>query len=221
MVAAENTLSKILDMLEDKQPKVVRIYGNGGIGKTTLLKKLNNLFEKKSEGFDVVIFVTVTKDVRIEKIQKEITELPVFKSQDTSDVATKLYNTLVQKKFLLLLEDLWEKLDLDIVGIPFPPISKEGSKIVFTSRFQSVCADMDTSKWKVEVPYLSPESSWMLFCQSVGKREEDKCDGDAPSQQQQLRERQRPPIVFTNTLLANSVSQVVTALIRTVRSEGL
>ena len=45
----------------------------------------------------------------------------------------------------------------------------------------------------------------------------EEIDGDAPAQQQQLRKRQRPPVVFTNTLLANSVSQVVTALIGTVR----
>ena len=89
-------------------------------------------------------------------------------------MATKLCNALIQKKFLLLLDDLWEKLDLSEVRISFPPISKEGSKVVFTSRLLSVCADMDTSEWKVEVPYLSPESSWTLFCQSVRKREEDK-----------------------------------------------
>ena len=121
-----------------------------------------------------MIFVTVTEDVRIDRIQKEIAERLVFKSQDTSDMATKVCNALVRKKFLLLLDDLWEKLDLSEVGIPFSPISKEGSKVVFTSRSKNVCAEMDTGEWKVEVPYLSPESSWMLFCQSVGKREEDE-----------------------------------------------
>ena len=174
LVGAEGTLLKIRWMLEQKESKVVGIYGPGGVGKTTLLKRLNNDFETKSGGFDVVIFVTVTEDVRIDRIQKEIAERLVFKSQDTSDMATKLCNALVRKKFLLLLDDLWAKLDLEKVGIPFPPISKEGSKVVFTSRSKNVCAEMDTGEWKVEVPYLSPESSWTLFCQNVGKREEDK-----------------------------------------------
>ena len=46
-------------------------------------------------------------------------------------------------------------------------------------------------------------------------------DGDAPAQQKQLRERQQPPDVFTNTLFTISVLQAVTALIRTIRSGGL
>ena len=49
----------------------------------------------------------------------------------------------------------------------------------------------------------------------------EEIDGDAPAQQQQLREHQRRPVVFTNALLSISVSQVVTALIGTVRSGGL
>ena len=171
---AEDTLSKILRMLENDESKVVGIYGNRGIGKTTLLKKLNNLFETKFGGFDVVIFVTVTNDVRIDRIQKKIAEQLRLVSQDTSDVATKLCNALAQKKFLSLLDDLWEKLDLDIVSISFPPNSKEGSKVVFATRFQNVCNEMGAARWKVEVPYLSTESSWELFCQSVGKREEDE-----------------------------------------------
>ena len=33
---------------------------------------------------------------------------------------------------------------------------------------------MGAARWKVQVPYLSTESSWELFCQSVGKREDDE-----------------------------------------------
>ena len=49
----------------------------------------------------------------------------------------------------------------------------------------------------------------------------EEIDGDAPAQQKQLRERHRPPDVFTNTFFDISVLQVVTALIRTIRSGGL
>ena len=42
IVAAENTLSEILRMLENEESSIVGIYGTGGIGKTRLLTKLNN-----------------------------------------------------------------------------------------------------------------------------------------------------------------------------------
>ena len=49
----------------------------------------------------------------------------------------------------------------------------------------------------------------------------EEIDGDAPAQQKQLREHQPPPDFSSNTLFPISVSQVVTALIGTVRSGGL
>ena len=126
IVAAENTLSEILRMLENEESSIVGIYGTGGIGKTRLLTKLNNDLP--------MIFVTVSKDVGIDDVQTKIAERSDFKSQRASDMASKLYNALFQKKFLLLLDDLWEKLDLHKVGIRL----KKGSKVVFTSRFKDV-----------------------------------------------------------------------------------
>ena len=175
IVAAEDTLSEILRMLENDESQIVGIYGTGGIGKTRLLKLINNdLFHTRSGGFDVVIFVTVSKVVSIDRIQEKIAEQLRFKFQYTSDMATKLSNALVEKKFLLLLDDLWEKLDLGIVGIPFLSRPKKGSKVVFTTRFADVCNEMGAARWKVKVPYLSLDSSWKLFCQSLGKKEEDE-----------------------------------------------
>ena len=115
-------------MLENDESQIVGIYGAGGIGKTRLLKQINNdLFQTRSGRFDVVIFVTVSKDVSIDRIQEKIAEQLRFKSHNTSNMATKLSNALVEKKFLLLQDDLWEKLDLGIVGIPFLSRSKKGS----------------------------------------------------------------------------------------------
>ena len=190
IVVAEDTLSKILRMLEDDKSKVVGIYGPGGVGKTTLLKRLkNDLSQTRFGAFDVVIFVTVTDDVRINRIQKEIAEQLRLVSLDTIDMATKLSNALVEKKFLLLLDDLWEKLDLGIVGIPFLSRGEKGSKVAFTTRFTDVCNEMGAARWKVKVPYLSTESSWELFCQSLGKKEEDEWTESRRSLAKQVAEK--------------------------------
>ncbi|KAG6414318.1 hypothetical protein SASPL_127037 [Salvia splendens] len=55
-----------------------------------------------------------------------------------------------RKKFVLLLDDVWEGLDLEKIGI-HAPSKDNGSKVVFTTHSMEVCSDMDTDcKLKVE-----------------------------------------------------------------------
>ena len=181
IVGTKSALSDIHRFLEDDDSKIIGIYGMGGVGKTTLMKAINNdLLLTTSSRFDIVIFITVSKDYGVFLIQEQIgkrlglsrdtdSELPVepyLRSQ-------KLCSVLRKKKFLLLLDDLWEKLDLGEVGIPVSPLSRSGSKIVFTTRSIKVCNDMGAAQWKVKVHPLSPDKSWELFCNTLGKREDD------------------------------------------------
>nr|DAD34236.1 TPA_asm: hypothetical protein HUJ06_004876 [Nelumbo nucifera] len=71
--------------------------------------------------------------------------------ESDESVARKLSKHLETKKYLLLLDDLWQRVDLEAVGVPNP--SKEnGCKIVLTSRSLDVCNKMETNKEiKVEV----------------------------------------------------------------------
>ena len=185
-IGVENILSKICGLMEDEDSRIIGIYGMGGVGKTTLLKIINNNFFDKSSGrFDLVILIEridspseiVSNNVRIDRIQEEIgtwlgysrpggdrgPELP----RDPDCRKRKLCTSLIQKQFLLLLDDLWESLDLDEIGIP---VSRKGSKIVFTTRSRRVCQDMEADQ--VEVPCLDPASSWKLFCRSLGNTED-------------------------------------------------
>ena len=201
-IGLENILSKICGLIEDEDFRIIGIYGMGGVGKTTLLKRINNNFYDKSSGrFDLVIRIEridssseivsnnvrieridssseiVSNNVRIDRIQEEIgtwlgysrpggdlgPELP----RDPDSRKRKLCTSLIQKQFLLLLDDLWESLDLDEIGIP---VSRKGSKIVFTTRLRRVCQDMEADQ--VEVPCLDPPSSWKLFCRSLGNTED-------------------------------------------------
>ena len=45
---------------------------------------------------------------------------------------------LEKKKFLLLLDDIWERLDLNLVGIPLQDDLNE-SKVIFTTQLEEVC----------------------------------------------------------------------------------
>ena len=177
-IGVENILSKICGKMEDEDSRIIGIYGMGGVGKTTLLKIINNNFLDKNSGrFDLVIRVIVSNNVRIDRIQEDIgirlgytrpggdrgPELP----RDPDCRRNTLSMALIHKQFLLLLDDLWESLNLDEIGIP---VSGKGSKIVFTTRSTRVCQDMEAAKVKVEC--LDSASSWKLFCRSLGNAED-------------------------------------------------
>ncbi|CAA6674419.1 unnamed protein product [Spirodela intermedia] len=172
-VGAEKTLSEIRSLLEDNEAPVIGIYGLGGIGKTTLLKAINNEFLPRGSGrFDLVIWVTVSKEPDILKVQEQIATQLGCPLHGENRARTLLMG-LSQKKFLLLLDDVWEKLDLGSISVPFSSsFFRNGSKVVFTTRSVTVCNDMD-AKRKVKVPLLNRKSSWTLFCQKLG-REEDQ-----------------------------------------------
>ncbi|KAL5716731.1 mitogen-activated protein kinase kinase [Ranunculus cassubicifolius] len=163
---------EVWSWLEDDQVKIIGIYGMGGVGKTTLLKKINNAFaeEEDARKFDMVIWVVVSSQFSLQNVQKQIgNRLGLTWSQDGDQIrnAQKVFSVLSKKKFLLLLDDLWETVDLEAIGVPSPHISRNNSKVVFTTRSEKVCGEMDVSK-KFKVPVLGLEEAWELFQQKVG-----------------------------------------------------
>ncbi|EOY25854.1 NBS-LRR type disease resistance protein [Theobroma cacao] len=73
-VGLESTLANVWRLLEEKDVGIVGLYGLGGVGKTTLLTQINNKLSNNLFGYDVVIWVVVSKDHTIEKVQEKICE---------------------------------------------------------------------------------------------------------------------------------------------------
>ncbi|KAJ0100813.1 hypothetical protein Patl1_04360 [Pistacia atlantica] len=73
---------------------------------------------------------------------------------------------IMVNKFLLILDDVWETIDLDLLGFPQPEI-QTGSKIILTSRYLGVCKQMKTDK-QVKVDVLNDEEAWKLFTRNAG-----------------------------------------------------
>ncbi|KAL7170104.1 hypothetical protein ACSBR2_035036 [Camellia fascicularis] len=65
-----------------------------------------------------------------------------------------------------VLDDVWEHLELNDIGIPFGD-GHRGCKILLTSRFDNVCNDMDVQK-KFTVEVLTKEEAWNLFEEMAG-----------------------------------------------------
>ncbi|KAL5822506.1 hypothetical protein ACOSQ4_020406 [Xanthoceras sorbifolium] len=170
-VGLEPKFDQVWRYVTDSQVKIIGLYGKGGVGKTTLLTQINNQFLNFPNDF-VVIWVTVSKDIQLEKIQetigKKIGLVGEWNSKPLQEKAVDIYRVLSKRKFVLLLDDIWQRVNLvDDISIP-PPSTEIDFKVVFTTRSKEVCGRMETHK-TVEVECLMDEEAWTLFREKVGE----------------------------------------------------
>ncbi|KAL1211022.1 putative disease resistance protein [Cardamine amara subsp. amara] len=120
IVGQETMLEKAWKHLMEDGVGIMGMYGMGGVGKTTLLTQINNKFRKDRCGFDFVIWIVVSKALQLEKILDEIAQKVRLRGKkDGSQKAVHLFNFLREKRFVLFLDDIWEKVDLAEIGVPF------------------------------------------------------------------------------------------------------
>ncbi|CAE6174170.1 unnamed protein product [Arabidopsis arenosa] len=169
---ASNMLAKIRDGLISDKTQKIGVWGMGGVGKTTLVRTLNNKLreEAATQPFGLVIFVIVSKEFDPRGVQKQIAErLDIDTQMEESEekLARRIYVGLMKERnFLLILDDVWKPIDLDLLGIPRREENK-GSKVILTSRFLEVCRSMRTDL-DVRVDCLLEEDAWELFCKNAG-----------------------------------------------------
>ncbi|KAK3200177.1 hypothetical protein Dsin_023592 [Dipteronia sinensis] len=158
---------------EDDDVGIIGVYGMGGAGKTTLLKQINKKLDLEMKNdFDVVIWVEVSRDLQLDKIQQQIGgKIGLFdnkgwKHKNFEEKASDIFKILEEKKFVLLMDGLWERVDLTKVGAPLPS-PENSSKIVFTTRSLQICSLMEADK-VFKVTCLSENDAWKLFKALVG-----------------------------------------------------
>ncbi|WKA00231.1 hypothetical protein VitviT2T_018611 [Vitis vinifera] len=177
---------------------VIALVGMGGIGKTTLTQLVYN-DRRVVEYFDLKAWVCVSDEFDLVRITKTI--LMAFdsgtsgKSPDDDDLnllQLKLKERLSRKKFLLVLDDVWnEDYNIwDLLRTPFS-VGLNGSKIIVTTRIKKVAAVMHSAPIH-PLGQLSFEDCWSLFAkhafengdssshpklEEIGKEIVKKCDG--------------------------------------------
>ncbi|KAK9715715.1 hypothetical protein RND81_06G184700 [Saponaria officinalis] len=169
VVGLGGMLETAMNYIADEDVGLLGIYGMGGVGKTTLLKEINNMYISRGHGFDVVIWISVSKDFGVDGIQRALLSrmgVSWDANESRDQLCSRIYSSMRRMKFLLLLDDLWKGLELEKIGIPLPDAENK-CKVVFTTRSTDVCCDMDASK-TLKVEFLSEEDSWRLFIDKAG-----------------------------------------------------
>ena len=172
IVGQEELIESTWNGIMEEEVGILGIYGMGGVGKTTLLSQINNKFLVESNQFDIVIWFVVSKNTTVKRIQEDIGKrLEIYnetwEKKTENERACDINKSLKTKRYVLLLDDMWRKVDLANIGIPVP--RRNGSKIVFTTRSYEDCGRMGVDK-EIEVKCLMWDDAWDLFTKNMEER---------------------------------------------------
>ncbi|MED6106087.1 hypothetical protein PIB30_001483 [Stylosanthes scabra] len=167
----ERNVKKLWELLGDDKVLMIGIHGMGGTGKTCIATHMEMEIRRKGN-FKHVIWVTVSRDFSISKMQQDIAETIGVKltGGDERRRAAHLSSVLSETgmKWVLILDDVWKFVDLQKVGIPLSRIN--GSKVILTSRLEKVFRQIDCPTDNViRMDHLSESEGLELFLLKLGQ----------------------------------------------------
>ncbi|PHT34826.1 hypothetical protein CQW23_26626 [Capsicum baccatum] len=143
-----------------------------GSGKTTLAYKVYN-DESVCSHFDVRAWFTVDQEYDEKKLLVKLFNQVTgsdLKSSEDIDVADKLRKQLYGKRYLIVLDDVWDTTTGDDLTRPFPEAEK-GSRIILTTRQKEVAFHGKCNTDPLNLRLLRPEESWELLEKRAFRKE--------------------------------------------------
>ncbi|KAJ6314015.1 hypothetical protein OIU78_017633 [Salix suchowensis] len=133
--SSKEAFEQIMKALKDDNVNMIGLYGMGGVGKTTLVKEVGRR-AKETQLFDEVLLATVSQNPNVMYMQDRMAEsLGLrFDEKTKEGRANRLWQGLKKKKKLLvILDDVWQDVDLEEIGIPFGD-DHRGCKVLLATR---------------------------------------------------------------------------------------
>ncbi|GFQ04433.1 putative disease resistance protein at1g50180 [Phtheirospermum japonicum] len=164
--------------------RVVSIYGMGGLGKTTIARKLYGHMEVRRH-FDGFAWTCVSqqwdkKDVLQGILIKLVPEKrgEILGMRD-EELVKQLHDVQLKKKCLVVLDDIWSGEAWESLKPAFPNTrAGAGSKIMLTTRNKEVVDFVSPGGFLYEPRVLSNEESWELLRKKAFPRREDEDDDE-------------------------------------------
>ncbi|CAN6343045.1 unnamed protein product [Urochloa humidicola] len=175
LVGIEQSKDEVITILMEgngpskQQEKIVSIVGFGGMGKTTLA---NVVYEKLRSKFDCSAFVSVSQTPDMDKLFKNMFYQLAGKSTDSIDVIFELREFLREKRYLVIIDDIWEIPYWNMIRCALPDGNDE-YRIITTTRIFSV-AEQIGGPYKMK-PLSLQNSRILMHGRIFGKEYKDKC----------------------------------------------
>lgn len=153
---------------ESDRAKVISIWGMGGLGKTTIARKLY-VHDQVRRNFDDFAWTCVSQ--RWEKkdlLQGILIKLmPPEKREEIvvmrdEELVRQLHRVQVNRKCLVVLDDIWSTEAWDALKSAFPTF-RTGSKILLTTRNKEVALHVSHGGFLYNPRFLHHEESWELL----------------------------------------------------------
>nr|UBY07602.1 NBS-LRR disease resistance protein [Dasypyrum villosum] len=163
------------DGLKQSSSKVTMVWGMPGVGKTTLV---DHVYNTVKEDFDAAAWVTVSESYRIEdllrKLAAQFSIAVDVANIEMRGLAKSIHNHLQGKRYILVLDDVWDERLWSEIRDVFPTSNYTG-RVVITSRKQAVLATRESPS-AIHLEPLQEHHSWLLFCkEAFGNADEKEC----------------------------------------------
>ncbi|KAJ1700010.1 hypothetical protein LUZ63_008522 [Rhynchospora breviuscula] len=164
--AERSLITQLVASVSDHRRRVVSIVGQGGLGRTTLARKIYNSKEVK-EHFEITLWLTVSSDFKIIDILKEgIRKLRSVdhkeKESNGQFLLEEMKNILEAKRYLVVLDDVWGMNFYDMFRKALPD-GDNSSRVLMTSRSLDVVKRADPGSMPYKLHFLNDDESLKLL----------------------------------------------------------